>query len=86
MHACPLRPTVPHPTPLTCSIVLTIHQPRSSIFLMFDQLCLLSEGRVMYFGTADAATAYFAAVGFECPPLVRAALGWGGAAGRVGLC
>jgi ABC-type multidrug transport system ATPase subunit/ABC-type multidrug transport system permease subunit len=49
------------------TVVLTIHQPRSSIYKMFDQLMLLSEGRVMYFGAASQATAYFAQCGFECP-------------------
>lgn len=61
--------------PLLCpAVVLTIHQPRSSIYKMFDQLMLLSEGRVMYFGAASAATAYFAQCGFECPAQVRLAL------------
>ena len=48
--------------------VCTIHQPRSSIYRMFDRLLLLSEGRTMYFGEAAAAVAYFAAAGFHCPP------------------
>ncbi|KAL4452063.1 hypothetical protein ABPG75_007725 [Micractinium tetrahymenae] len=49
------------------TVVCTIHQPRSSIFQMFDQLLLLSEGRTMYFGTASAAVDYFASAGFRCP-------------------
>lgn len=49
------------------TIVSTIHQPRSSIFALFDQLCLLSEGRVMYFGPACDAVAYFAALDFHSP-------------------
>lgn len=49
------------------SIVAVIHQPRSSIFEMFDSLLLLSEGRVLYFGLANEALAYFAAHGFLCP-------------------
>ena len=31
-------------------VVTVIHQPRSSIFDMFDQLLLLSEGRTIYLG------------------------------------
>lgn len=49
------------------TIVTTIHQPRSSIFALFDQLCLLSEGRVMYFGPASDAVSYFAALNFHSP-------------------
>lgn len=49
------------------TVVSTIHQPRSSIFALFDQLCLLSEGRVMYFGPAKDAVPYFAALSFKSP-------------------
>eukprot|EP00737_Agarophyton_chilense_P000791 gb/GEZJ01000879.1/.p1 GENE.gb/GEZJ01000879.1/~~gb/GEZJ01000879.1/.p1 ORF type:complete len:663 (-),score=109.89 gb/GEZJ01000879.1/:2916-4904(-) len=49
------------------TIVCTIHQPRSSIFALFDQLCLLSEGRVMYFGPANDAVSYFSALNFRSP-------------------
>lgn len=49
------------------TIITTIHQPRSSIYAMFDNLLLLSEGRCMYFGQAQQAEAYFARQGFSCP-------------------
>ncbi|PXF41838.1 ABC transporter G family member 22 [Gracilariopsis chorda] len=49
------------------TIISTIHQPRSSIFALFDQLCLLSEGRVMYFGPAKDAVTYFSALNFRSP-------------------
>ncbi|KAI0561378.1 hypothetical protein FGB62_85g11 [Gracilaria domingensis] len=49
------------------TIISTIHQPRSSIFALFDQLCLLSEGRVMYFGPAKEAVDYFSALNFRSP-------------------
>ena len=49
------------------TVVCTIHQPRSSIFALFDQLLLLSEGRVMYHGAARDACAYFASIGFRAP-------------------
>jgi len=41
------------------TIICTLHQPRSSIFSMFDYLCCLSEGRVVYFGAAGGAVDYF---------------------------
>ncbi|KAK9806141.1 hypothetical protein WJX72_003105 [[Myrmecia] bisecta] len=50
------------------TVIATIHQPRSSIYRMFDLLFLLSEGKTMYFGPAAEATSYFARWGFACPP------------------
>jgi len=41
------------------TIVLTIHQPRSNIFHMFDKLLLLARGKVAYFGKANEAVTYF---------------------------
>lgn len=50
------------------TIITTIHQPRSSIYQMFDTLMLLSDGRTMYFGPATHATTYFGHHGYQCPP------------------
>uniref|UniRef100_A0A7S3EFB3 Probable ATP-dependent transporter ycf16 n=1 Tax=Rhodosorus marinus TaxID=101924 RepID=A0A7S3EFB3_9RHOD len=50
------------------TIVTTIHQPRSNIFKLFDQLLLLSKGEVVYFGPANEAVAYFSKLGHPCPP------------------
>lgn len=41
------------------SIVAVVHQPRSSIFVMLDELLLLSEGRMIYSGAAKDADIYF---------------------------
>jgi len=49
------------------TIVTSIHQPRSSIFSLFDDLILLSEGKLMYFGAAQKMTDYFLKLGFEMP-------------------
>jgi hypothetical protein len=48
-------------------VVAVIHQPRSSIFAMFDRLLLLSEGRLMFFGPVAQALSYFNSLGYECP-------------------
>ena len=48
-------------------VVAVIHQPRSSIFSMFDQLLLLSSGKLMYFGPAKQALSYFSSLGYDCP-------------------
>lgn len=50
------------------TIVTTIHQPRSSIFHLFDMLCLIAEGRTVYFGPAHEAATHFASLGFHSPP------------------
>ncbi len=51
-------------------VISVIHQPRSSIFKMFDDLLLLSLGRTIYFGKAAAAAAHFrTSANLTCPPL-----------------
>ena len=49
------------------TVISTIHQPSSEIFHMFDDLCLLSEGRVIYFGPIEQAVEYFGHIGYKCP-------------------
>jgi ABC-type multidrug transport system ATPase subunit len=48
-------------------VIAVIHQPRSSIFSLFDRLLLLSDGRLMYFGPASKAMEYFSNLGYVCP-------------------
>jgi ABC-type multidrug transport system ATPase subunit len=50
-------------------VISVIHQPRSSIYEMFDKLLLLSCGRTIYLGPANTAKEYFKASGFICPSL-----------------
>jgi len=49
------------------TVIASIHQPRSSIFAMFDDLCLLSDGQLIYFGPAQEALAHFEKLGHVCP-------------------
>jgi ABC-type multidrug transport system ATPase subunit len=49
------------------TVIATIHQPRSSIFSLFDMLFLISEGRTMFFGPAREAVPYFSTLGYKCP-------------------
>ncbi|KAL4425753.1 hypothetical protein ABPG75_009769 [Micractinium tetrahymenae] len=49
------------------SVLATIHQPRSSVFQLFDLLMVLSEGQMLYYGPAAEAVAWFASCGFHCP-------------------
>ena len=50
------------------TVLVAIHQPRSSIFAKFSDLILLSEGGVVYNGPAQDAVQFFEDQGFECPP------------------
>ena len=53
------------------TIVLTIHQPSTSIYKAFDRLLLLVEGNVIYQGAAQDSVNYFASIGYECPNLTN---------------
>ncbi|WVZ24093.1 hypothetical protein V8G54_002637 [Vigna mungo] len=53
------------------TIIASIHQPSTEVFQLFDNLCLLSSGRTVYFGPASAASAFFASNGFPCPSLMN---------------
>ncbi|XP_076840638.1 broad substrate specificity ATP-binding cassette transporter ABCG2 [Brachyhypopomus gauderio] len=50
------------------TIILSIHQPRFSIFRLFDNLTLLTGGRLVYHGPAQSALDYFNDIGFTCEP------------------
>ncbi|KAG0620262.1 hypothetical protein M758_4G202700 [Ceratodon purpureus] len=51
------------------TIIASIHQPSSEVFELFDNLTLLSSGKLIYFGQANCAIEHFTAAGFSCPPL-----------------
>jgi ABC-type multidrug transport system ATPase subunit len=48
-------------------VLSVIHQPKSSIFILFDQLLLLSEGKMIFYGPANRALAYFSSLKYRCP-------------------
>jgi hypothetical protein len=50
------------------TIIFTIHQPRSNIVALFDQLVLLAKGRVVYSGAFEKCQSYFDSIGYACPP------------------
>ncbi|XP_053796646.1 LOW QUALITY PROTEIN: broad substrate specificity ATP-binding cassette transporter ABCG2-like [Vidua chalybeata] len=50
------------------TIIFSIHQPRYSIFRLFDRLTLLAAGRMLYHGPAQHAIEYFQSIGYQCEP------------------
>ncbi|KAF2285982.1 hypothetical protein GH714_009348 [Hevea brasiliensis] len=46
------------------TIVMTIHQPSSRLFYMFDKVLLLSDGNPLYFGKGSEVMDYFSNVGY----------------------
>lgn len=55
----------------TRTVLMSIHQPRSDIFELFDLVMILSRGRMVYFGKATEMVAYFTAIGYPCPSLTN---------------
>lgn len=50
------------------TIILSIHQPRYSIYRLFDNLTLLVNGKQVYHGSAPEALGYFSDIGYTCEP------------------
>ncbi|TGZ85245.1 hypothetical protein EX30DRAFT_337635 [Ascodesmis nigricans] len=50
------------------TIIFTIHQPKSNIVALFDQLVLLAKGKCVYSGPFEKCQGYFDQQGFPCPP------------------
>ncbi|KAF0037289.1 hypothetical protein F2P81_010163 [Scophthalmus maximus] len=50
------------------TIILSIHQPRYSIYRLFDTLTLLVSGKMVFHGPAPKALDYFANIGYPCEP------------------
>ncbi|KAG6873471.1 hypothetical protein C0995_015174 [Termitomyces sp. Mi166 len=50
------------------TVIFTIHQPRSNIVALFDQLVLLASGKLVYSGEFSKCQDYFTSIGRPCPP------------------
>ncbi|THG96392.1 hypothetical protein EW026_g5435 [Hermanssonia centrifuga] len=50
------------------TVVFTIHQPRSNIVSLFDQLVLLAHGKLIYSGEMTKCHDYLDGIGNPCPP------------------
>lgn len=53
--------------------IMSIHQPRSDILFLFDQVCLLSKGNVVYCDDMKNIIPYFGNIGFKVPSMVNPA-------------
>ncbi|KZT29972.1 P-loop containing nucleoside triphosphate hydrolase protein [Neolentinus lepideus HHB14362 ss-1] len=53
------------------TVIISIHQPRSDAYLLFDRICLLARGSVVYSGPRADALPWFAKLGFEAPPRIN---------------
>ncbi|KAG0337411.1 hypothetical protein BG004_007662 [Podila humilis] len=49
------------------TVVCTIHQPRSNIFALFDQLVLLAKGHMVFSGETKRLNAHLKSLGHTCP-------------------
>lgn len=49
------------------AVLLTIHQPSSEIFFLFDIVVFMKEGRIFYQGPAADVATHFASLGQMCP-------------------
>jgi ABC-type multidrug transport system ATPase subunit len=55
------------------TIIVTIHQPRSEIYGLFDNVVLLTRGSPAYAGSAKDCLSHFANLGHEMPPFTNPA-------------
>ncbi|KAF2031046.1 P-loop containing nucleoside triphosphate hydrolase protein [Setomelanomma holmii] len=55
------------------TIIVTIHQPRSEIYSLFDNVVLLTKGSPAYAGSAEDCLSYFEKLGHEMPPFTNPA-------------
>lgn len=53
------------------TVLLSIHQPRSDIFELFDMVLILSKGNMVYNGRAENMVNYFTNLGHPCPSLTN---------------
>lgn len=53
--------------------IMSIHQPRSDILFLFDKICILSKGNVVFCDQMYNMIPYFESLGFKVPELVNPA-------------
>lgn len=48
-------------------MILSIHQPSTTTFELFDKLLLLADGKTCYFGSLQQIEGYFSKIGYPIP-------------------
>lgn len=48
-------------------VLISLHQPRSDIFRLFDLVLLMTSGTPIYLGAAEHMVQYFTSIGHPCP-------------------
>ncbi|XP_036119147.1 ATP-binding cassette sub-family G member 5 [Molossus molossus] len=48
-------------------VILTIHQPRSELFQLFDKIAIMSFGELVFCGTPAEMLEFFSGCGYPCP-------------------
>ncbi|CAD5218624.1 unnamed protein product [Bursaphelenchus okinawaensis] len=49
------------------TVICTIHQPSSGLYMKFDQVIFLAAGRLAYFGSPSESVDFFTQCGYPCP-------------------
>ncbi|KIZ06029.1 hypothetical protein MNEG_1936 [Monoraphidium neglectum] len=53
---------------IDATVAVSLLQPEPEVVALFDEIIVLSEGRVIWHGPASKALLHFASLGFQCPP------------------
>lgn len=53
---------------LDVTMVISLLQPATETFELFDEIILLSEGQIVYQGPRHNVLQFFENIGFKCPP------------------
>ncbi|XP_061482109.1 ATP-binding cassette sub-family G member 5 [Rhineura floridana] len=48
-------------------VIITIHQPRSELFQVFDKICIMSFGELIFCGGSSDMITFFSNCGYTCP-------------------
>eukprot|EP01069_Polyplicarium_translucidae_P007432 Polyplicarium_translucidae@DN3106_c0_g1_i2.p1 len=49
------------------TVVVSVHQPRSQLFSLFDSVVVLSGGKLVFQGPSERVKPYFSSIGYDCP-------------------